>query len=634
MESSITSPDEEPHFQELHPLLAGMSEFPRSRRSFLQRAMVLGASLPTATILARSNSQEALAATAKVDAPNAGTDHQTRGAGKELRILLPQIPTGAAPHSARSTADNLAAAPVIEPLMHLLSNGTLIPNLIEAVPTIANGMLAKDYGSVTFTFLKDLTWSDGEPVTADDLVFTWKWVTTPDNQSSSSAIWGAIAKIEATNAQTAVVTFTQPVANWFEPFTGNDRGSLYPSHSFENYPTNRNDAFLTAPIGTGPYVITDFSQSGEITYAINDRFRDPGKPYFRSISLSVNGDPNMAANAVMAGTSDFAWRLQLDPGTFSEHPAADDAGALAATPGSYVERLRFNFSDSVKIVRGEKSQKDTPHPIFSDPAVRRALSIAVNRGQISARIYGTGEHPTANVLVGLSSYTSTNTGWEFDLDKANQMLDAAGWVLDGETRSKDGVDLVFEICSYTNAVLQQILELIQKDFAKIGAKMTIKQIDPGAFLSIDAGEEQSFYHMYWDSGLWTDGTFTAYPLNFMRRWYAGENGENTSQKANSWLVEREAYDDGVIANTQRYTNADYDALYEKLEKTLDLKEANTLLIKMNDLLVEDAVEIPIVVRSDSYALANRLRADNLALGAFAVPLWNIANWNETDDLLK
>ncbi len=610
------------------------SMHPHSRRTFLQCAGALGCSLPMAGGLAQLGLQGVRAANLpNVHAPDAGTEHQTRGAGKELRIVLPQAPTGAAPHNARSTADYLAASPVIEPLMHLLPNGTLIPNLIESVPTIANGMLAKDYGSATFTFLKDLTWSDGEPVSSDDLVFTWQWVMTPGNQSSSSAIWGAIAKVEATGAQTAVVTFTQPVANWFEPFTGNFNGNLYPAHLFKNDPANRNDAFLTAPVGTGPYTITGFSQSGEITYAINDNFRDPGKPYFRSISLSVNDDPMAAATAVLTGTSDFAWGLQLAPGAFADHPTADDEGTLASTPESYIESLRFNFSDPAKTVHGEKSQKDTPHPVFSDPAVRRALSVAVNRGQIAAKIYGTGEHPTANVLVGLSSYTSTDTGWEYDLDKANQMLDDAGWVLDGKTRSKDGVALAFEICSSTNAVRKQILELVQKDFATIGATVTIKQIDPAAFFSIDAGQDQSFYHMFWDAGLWADGTFAAYPLAFMRRWYAGKNGENIAQKANNWLGEREAYK-GVIANTQRYANADYDALFEKLEETLDLKEANTLLIQMNDLLVEDVVEIPIVVRADAYAVANRVRTDNLALGAFVTPLWNIANWNETDDLLK
>ncbi|MGC4192981.1 MAG: hypothetical protein QM589_17685 [Thermomicrobiales bacterium] len=82
--------------------------------------------------------------------------------GKELRILVASAPVGAATYSARSTADWIAAAPVIEPLMYILPDGTLIPNLIEEVPSVENGLLAKDGTQVTFTFPKDLVWSDGE----------------------------------------------------------------------------------------------------------------------------------------------------------------------------------------------------------------------------------------------------------------------------------------------------------------------------------------------------------------------------------------------------------------------------------------------------------------------------------------
>lgn len=635
MESSFPETDEELTPQVLTPLDTWLKSNAQSRRSFVQRATLFGAALPAATILAASGSQRVLAAnaTARVQAPDAGTDHQTRGAGDELRILLPQAPTGAAPHSARSSMDNLAAAPVIEPLMQMLPNGTLIPNLIETVPTVDNGLLAEDYGSATFTLIKDLVWSDGEPVTARDLIFTWKWVTTTANQSSVYVLWNTISNIESSGERTANIAFAQPAANWFEPFTGNQNGNLYPAHVFNNDPTNRNDAFRTAPVGTGPYVITNFSQSGEMTYAINDLYRDPRKPYFQSITLSVNADAAAAANAVVqSGDSDFAWRLVLDPATYEDLSSGDRYGSIASIPTGVIESLRFNFSDPRKTVNSERSQKDTPHPVFSDPDVRKALNVAVNRGQIAAMIYGSGTHPTANILVGASAYTSDKTGWEFNLDKANQILDAAGWGRKGKTRSKDGVPLAFDLVASTNAIRQQIQQLLKTDFASIGAAVTIKQVDPSEFFNFDPSAEESFYHMFWDAGIWTDGASGSYPLSYMRRWYAGKDGENISQKANQWLGEREAYK-SIIANTQRYTNADYDQMYEELESTLDMEAANTLLKQMNDLLVDEVVEIPIVVRGDTYAISNRVRTDNLSLGATVIPLWNIANWNETDDLL-
>lgn len=601
-----------------------------SRRSFTHHAALLGMSLPMAGFLARTGLEPALAAD-RPTAPDAGTDAQSRGAGKELGILLMTAPTGAAPHTAMSSADVIAAAPVLEPLMHLLPDGTLVPNLIASVPTVENGGLAEDYTQATFGFLPDLTWSDGEPVTADDLVFTWQWILQPNNQAVTFTVWNRIANIEATDAHTAVVTFKEPLLDWFKPFTGTDYGCLYPAHVFDNDPNSRNDAFFTTPVGTGPYVITGFSQAGEVTYEINDSYRDPAKPYFSSLTIAPADDPEAAVRAVIeTGESDIAWGAQLDPSMIADL-STGDRGSLLSTPGSYIESIRFNFSDPGQTVNGQKSEKDTPHPIFGDPAVRQALALAVNRGQIVAKLYGAGGHTTANVLLGLDAYTSGNTGWEYNLDKANQLLDDAGWARDGDTRSKDGVSLAFDLVIAENATRQAILEQVQADFAQIGAEVRLQQLAGTDFFGYTADDEQSYFHMYWDAGLWADGTFDAFPLSYMRHWYAGPDGENISQRDNQWLGEREVFE-GVLADTQRYNNPDYDELYEQLEQTLDQGEANRLLVKMNDLLVADVVEIPVVRRDTLYALATRVRPENIAPSPFNTPLWNIANWNETDDI--
>jgi peptide/nickel transport system substrate-binding protein len=105
----------------------------------------------------------------------------------------------------------------------------------------------------------------------------------------------------------------------------------------------------------------------------------------------------------------------------------------------------------------------------------------------------------------------------------------------------------------------------------------------------------------------------------MNRWYAGPDGSNIAQEENGWQLD----------NTQRYQNPEYDALYEELLQVTDTEQATDMLIQLNDMLIADVVEIPIVNRSvGSYALNNRIRNDNLANGpSFVLPFWNIANWN-------
>jgi len=659
-ENARTTGQPQPTDSPLAQLYAAFTEGAVSRRAFVRRATAMGVSAATATFLANAGAQAASGASSRngfafaatgatpeaspqaspgaspaaspvaaggTGAPAFGTDRQTRGGGDELRLIVWQAPTVAAPHSALSDKDYLAAAPVIEPLLHYLPDGSLIPNLVTTVPSVENGLLAEDLTSATFTFLEGLLWSDGTPVTANDLIFTWKWVTTPENSASSYALWNEIAGIEAKDDRTAVVTFKRAAATWFEPFAGNYNGNLYPAHAFNNDPANKNDAFLLAPIGTGPYVVTEFKANDSARYAINEHYREPNKPYFKTIYLKGGGDPASAGRAVLqTGEFDYAWNLQVEPEIITEMATGSTYGKVFSEPGTTIEMLNFNFSDPRKEVDGQRSQKDTPHPLFSQLEVRKALNLAVDRALIAKQLYNPeSEHPTANILTGLASFTSPNTTWSFDLDAANAALDEAGWTKDGDTRSKDGVKLSFDYWTSITPVRQKTQAIVKADWEKVGAAVELQQVDGSIFFSGDPANDQNFYHMYWDLDMWTNGPYSPIPVSYMSRWYAGPNGENIAQKENGWAKD----------NTQRYTNPDYDALYEKLVDTLDAQEAAKLLIQMNDLLIADVVAIPIVARAFStYALSNRVRNENLANGpSFVLPMWNIANWNAPDDQL-
>ncbi len=106
--------------------------------------------------------------------PAEGMDGRTRGEGGELKLIQWQAPSMLSPHVSTGEKDYLAAQLIVEPLMHYLPDGTLIPNLITEVPTVENGLLAEDLKSVTYKLLDGVTWADGEPLTADDVLFTWR----------------------------------------------------------------------------------------------------------------------------------------------------------------------------------------------------------------------------------------------------------------------------------------------------------------------------------------------------------------------------------------------------------------------------------------------------------------------------
>ena len=592
------------------------------RRSFLTAAAAIG-SVPFIAEAVAAQTPEATPAAEGEVRPAAGSEEKSRGEDGTLRVIIWQAPTGAAPHSALSDKDYLAAAPVIEPLLHYAADGSLVPNLVTDVPSIEAGTLAEDSSWCELTLQEGLLWSDGEPVTSADIVFTWQWVTTETNAATSAGEWSTIANIEAVDDLTVKVEFAEATVTWFEPFAGNYNGNLYPAHAFNNDPANKNEAFVTAPIGTGPFVLETFIANDAATYVANENYREPNKPAFARLELKGGGDPAGAARAVLqTAEMDYAWNVQVEPTVLAQMVGEGENGNVYSAGGTTVEGLNFNFSDPNTEVDGQLSQKDTPHPIFSDLAVREALNLAVPRQLIADELYAPGEEPTANVLAGLDLFDSPNTSWSYDLVRAAQILDEAGWVLNGEFREKDGVQLSFTLMTAVSSVRQKTQAIIKESFSEIGVNVAIDSVDAAIFFDSTAGNNQNFYHMFWDMDMWTNGPYSPLPIAWMNRWYAGPDGENIAQMENDWQRD----------NTQRYQNPEYDALYESLLLETNKDKAIEGLIALNDMLIADVAHIPIVNRSvGTYALSNRIRNENLANGpSFVLPFWNIANWNLND----
>ncbi len=502
--------------------------------------------------------------------------------------------------------------------MNYLPDGTLIPNLITEVPSIENGLLSQDLRQVTYKILPGIEWSDGKPFTAADVRWTWQWIANPDNASVSYEIYKIIEAIETPDDLTAVVTFAAPAANWFEPHAGSIWGPVYPQHVLDlPDPRAAHDAFLQKPIGTGPFLVESFAPGDQVIYVANPNYREPNKPYFERVNLKGGGDAASAARAVLqTGGWDYAWNLQVEPAVLNQL-AEGGQGRVVTVPGTNVERININFSDPTRVVEGQLSYWKTEHPFFRDEAVRRALALAVPRDVIAERFYGEGEPATANILVGIPLLTSDNTSWEFNLEKAAQLLEEAGWTMQGDVRAKDGVELNMTYATSVNAVRQRTQAVVKDALEEIGFKVQLQQVDSGVFFDGSPGNVQNINHMYTDVNMYTNGATSPIPVSYMTGWYAGPDGRNIAQESNAWNGQ----------NYQRYQNPEYDRLFEEALVVTDLERAAELFIRMNDILIEDVAVVPIVNRAaDKYAIANTLNEENIAMGPFEVNYWNIANW--------
>ncbi|CAN5540295.1 peptide ABC transporter substrate-binding protein [soil metagenome] len=603
-----------------------------SRRDFMQRAIALGVAAPVATFVVNSLGMgSALAApsgvvnavatsyqdvTARPQAPA----EQQRGAGGELKILQWQAPTTLSLHNSQGTKDQLAAALVTEPLMSYLPDGTLAPTLVKEVPSVENGGLSADLTTITYHLLEGVLWSDGTPFTSGDVVATYNWVMEPKNAAVSTALFSPIATIEAPDDLTVVITLKAGNLAWYNSFSGGFYGVVYPKHIIDQGEAAK-EIFRTAPIGTGPYKVDSFSENDQVIYSINENYREANKPYFSSINLKGGGDATSAARAVLeTGDWNVAWNLQVEPAVMNGM-IGNGNGQWIVVPGTSVERIDLNFSDPNKEVDGQRSQKDTPHPFLSDLAVRQALNLATDRDTIAAQFYSgpPGEPGTPDILVGIPAFDSPNTSFEFNIDKANQILDEAGWTKDGDTRKKGDIELKIAYSTTINPVRQKTQAVVKQGWEAIGVEVDLGQIDAGIFFDSAAGNDQNLAHFYNDVMMYTNNASSPYPMLYMSGYYAGPNGSNINQKENDWSP----------GNYNRFSNAEFDAIYESLAAETDPEAAAASFIRLNDILIENIATIPLVQRAaESFAITNNINPANIAGSSWECLYWNIANWNE------
>jgi peptide/nickel transport system substrate-binding protein len=207
-----------------------------------------------------------------------------------LRLLLWQAPTTLNPHFADGIKDQEASRITYEPLASFDRDGKMVPFLAAEVPTLENGEVAADGKSVTWKLRRDVKWSDGQPFTSKDVVFTYNFITNPDVKSTSGDSYKSVESVEALDDYTIKITFKKVNPAWAAPFVG-VRGMIIPEHVFAPY-NNAKAAEAPvnlAPVGTGPYIAKEFRKEdvliiGEDTvntvkifYEPNPLYRDAGK---------------------------------------------------------------------------------------------------------------------------------------------------------------------------------------------------------------------------------------------------------------------------------------------------------------------------------------------------------------------
>jgi peptide/nickel transport system substrate-binding protein len=545
--------------------------------------------------------------------PTAQESTSVSGNSHTLRLLYWQAPTILNPHLAQGNKDFEGSRVTYEPLATYNKDGKLILFLAAEIPTLENGGIAKDGTSVTWKLKQGVKWSDGQHFTAQDVVFTYKFLSNPAVGATSTAYYEAVKNVEAVDDYTVKINFKNINPAWSLPFVG-ENGMILPRHIFEKYNgSNAREApGNLLPVGTGPYRVVQFKPGDIIIYEPNPVFREANQPLFKRVELKGGGDATSAARAVLqTQNADFAWNLQVEAPILKQLETAGQ-GKLQTSFGAEVERILLNQTDPNQATQeGERSSLKYRHPFFSDRKVRQAFSYAIDRDTIAKQLYGAIGRPAVNLLVAPDIYNSPNTKYEFNLQKAAALLDETGWkdTNGNGIRDKNGKEMSVVFQTSVNPLRQKTQEIVKQALTSLGVRVELKSIDPSIFFSADPANPDTTLHFYADMQMFTTGNNSPDPGAYMKSWTCDE----IPQKKNNWSRQ----------NTSRYCNPQYDALWKQSATELNPQKRQQLFIQMNDLLIKDGAVIPLIVRANVVGVNNRL------VGVDTTP-WDADTWNIKD----
>ena len=568
--------------------------------------------------------EEAAAGNEVVEAEPEVIVETQRGQGPQLTFIFWQAPSNQFPFLSGGGKEQDTSAIVLEPLADYNPQGQIYPVLVDSVPTLDNGGFAEDLMSITWKLKEGLLWSDGTPVTAEDVVFTYEFCAEPDTGCAAADNFAEVASVEAVDDLTILVNFTQPTPFPYKPFVGYSNGIIQKAQWADcigiEAVSCTEESFY--PIGTGPYMVADFRPNDSILYEVNPNYRNPQKPFFSGVFIKGGGDAESAARAVLeTGESDFSWNLQVAPEVIAQMELGGQ-GYISSAFGTSLERIMINFTNPSPDLpveeRAEYLDGNNPHPTLQVLEIRQALGMAIDRVTLTTFGYGTAfGQPTCNFIANPPAYTSPNNTCAQDIEGANALLDSVGAVdSDGDgIREYEGIPLSYVFQTSTNAVRQGYQSFIKQWWAEIGVDTELRNIDAAVYFGGDVASDDTYTKFYTDVEMYTNSSvgfdFGSYLANY--------SCERINGVDNNWFG----------GNVTRYCSEEYDALLDEFNQEGDTARRQELVIAMNDHLVQNVVIIPLTSRGSVNGCSNRVIG--CRSNGWSNSLNNIADWTPASD---
>lgn len=477
-----------------------------------------------------------------------------------------------------------------------------VPSLEKGTAKIAKTADGKDQMRVTFKLREDVTFTNGDPLTSEDVKFSWE---TCLNKAIPVVGRAGCEDYEAVNTPDKYTVEVVYKPGKLDPLYFYFCCTILPKSVVSKIdPAKFKDEFSRQPVYAGAYKVKEWVSGSSITLEAYDKFF-LGKPKTKTIVFKFIADSNTLLAQFRAKQADIGTNDAL---TLDQSPELDKLEAEAGvkphyTPAFVWEHLDMNMADP--------KDHSKPHPVLGDLKVRQAIAHAINKEEIVKTVLYGKTKPIHSFLFGESwaaAQPSEITVYGYDPNKAKQLLDEAGWKpgADG-IREKGGVKAILKMQSTSGLKMrEQTTQIMANQLKAVGIQANIELLPASKYFA--AKGEGPLNGGTFDLGLYA---FVLGDDPFTRAYFCSQR----PSKENNWAG----------GNYPRYCNPEFDKVMEEANNKLLQSERKPLYIKTQQIWTKDLPSIPLYQRLNIDAAPVKMK--NFRPTPTNTPItWNAWEW--------
>ncbi len=539
----------------------------------------------------------------------APTEGAPSSSPSSITIVIPEEPPDFNALVSDTGYDALVMKMVLLGMTAVDADSSVFPVLAADLPTEANGGVVNtaDGGmDVTWKMRDDINWSDGTPVTADDVIFTYEAMMDPDTGTwfpGSDLVTG----VDKLDDHSFVVHFSGIYPSYLTLFGGRQI-VIWPAHYCKAEQGFQNWDCARQPLSDGPYLLKEWVTGDHLTFEKNPGYYEAGKPKIDQVIVKVVPDATVRTTMMRQGDADvLMWATEQVADELKNDPEV----RLSISPTArFVMRLFLNLA-----AKGSIDPVAEPSPFFSDVRVRQAIRSAIDVDAITGSVWYGYAQPVWSEFF-RPPYACNIPRPKFDPEAAKALLEQAGWTdTDGDgirecngcQNAEPGTKFQFELTTYSEygepLVLTQ--QLIAENLKAVGIQADLSQIQGSVMWadSASGGTEQSGN---FEVDLYDDGYAGVDPTDFIWQYYHSDS----AQLDNGW-------------NVGRWINPEFDGYLDEAY-TLNEADRQAAFCKMAAVLDKELPEILLFSTINADAYSSRL--SGVQANVNSVVSWNVADW--------